>query len=89
MMMMMMMMIHDKRLGQNLFIGKEQINMNYVAYKTNHSDFVFFKTWELHDCNMKNSRILYDRWFFYQNYFAIDKYYNCSYENRLSILTNL
>jgi len=79
--------IHDERLKDNLFIGKDQTIMNYIAYKTN-LRVVFLRTWELYDCNL-NKSIIYDLWFFYQNYLSQIKYFNCDYEKRLTILTNV
>jgi hypothetical protein len=80
--------IHDQRLKDNLFIGKDQTIMNYMAYKTN-LRIVFLRTWQLHDCNSNKSLLFYDSWFFYQHYLSSIKNFNCEYEKRLSILTGI
>ena len=82
--------VHDDRLfNKNLFIGKDQTHMNYLVYKTNSSSYVLLKTWKLHDCNLNKDKIIYDPWLFYQQYFSLEIYFYCSYEKKLSILTNL
>ena len=84
--------IHDDRLfNQKLFIGKDQTMMNYLVYKTksSSSNYVLFKTWKLHGCDLNNDVKIYDPWFFYQQYFSSESNFNCSFDKRLSILTNL
>jgi hypothetical protein len=83
--------IHDDRLfNQKLFIGKDQTMMNHIAFKTFHpKDYVLLKTWKLHNCDLKNDVQIYNQWFFYQQYFSLKVNFNCSYEKKLSILSNL
>jgi len=84
--------VHDDRLfNKKLFIGKDQTMMNYLVYKTNQSstNYVLFKSWMLHKCDLNNHPLIYNKWFFYQQYFSSRSNYNCSFDKRLSILTNL
>ena len=82
--------VHDKRLAEGFFIGKDQTIMNYIAFKTISKNYVRLRTLDMHICNHnKDTRNYYDPWFFYQYYFSVQKLFNCSYEKRLSILTNL
>ena len=80
---------HDKRLKSNLFIGKDQTIMNYIVYKLNNTNHVLLRAWQLHECNLNKTNILFDPWFFYQQYFSTINYYNCSFDNKLTILTNI
>jgi hypothetical protein len=83
--------IHDDRLfNKKLFIGKDQTMMNHIAFKTlDSNDYVLLKTWKLHNCDLNNHVKIYDPWLFYQQYFSSKCNFNCGYDKRLSILTNL
>ena len=81
--------IHDKRLRENLFIGKDQTIINFITYKLDKFKCVFLRTWELHNCNSNKNNIIFDVWFFYQQYLSQINSFNCDFNKRLSILTNL
>ncbi len=83
--------IHDDRLfNKKLFIGKDQTMINHLVYKTNESTkYVLFKTWMLHKCDLNNHIMIYDQWLFYQQYLSPQFNFNCSFEKKFSILTNL
>jgi hypothetical protein len=74
--------IHDKRLKDGKFIGKDQIIMNIYAFM-DEKKVVRLRTWDL---KCKKKRI--NRWFFYQYYFALNDFYNC-FDNKLDLLINL
>jgi hypothetical protein len=81
--------IHDKRFNQNLFVGKEQLNMNYVAYKTNDLNLVFLRTWEVYNCNSNKNKLPSNEWFIYQEFFSQLQSFYCNYDKRLSLLSNI
>ena len=62
--------IHDERLERGLFVGKDQLVMNIYAY--NMSNSVKLDIWR------KNCSLDLNGWFFYQNYLALKKYYDCT-----------
>ena len=63
--------VHDERLDNLQFVGKDQTNMNIVTFVTKKELVVRLITKNL-NCS-KN----YDKWFFYQYYFASDQEYIC------------
>jgi hypothetical protein len=65
--------IHDQRLDQGLFIGKDQIMMNMFAFKSNKSYLV--KKLKASGTNCLKQ---IDIWFFYQYYLASDNYFTCN-----------
>jgi hypothetical protein len=71
--------LHDELLDQGIFVGKDQKLMNLYAFKNNKNEVVRIRTWNV------NCYKSYDKWFFYQRYFASDTYYQC-YENKFSLL---
>ena len=76
--------VHDKRIDDGLFVGKEQALMNLVVFGDDETrtkryiNSTRLKLWELKEC--------YDEWFVYQLYFAGDSYYNCG-RDRLSLIS--
>jgi hypothetical protein len=76
--------IHDKRLKDGIFIGKDQITMNIYAFLDDKkNDVVRLRTWDL-NCTYKNG----NKWFFYQYYFALNEFYNCL-DDKIFLLINL
>lgn len=71
--------IHDERVRKDRFVGKDQILMNYLAFRYFNSTTIKLRTWKL-TCSKS-----YDRWFFYQYFFAKQHNYFCR-NNRFSIL---
>jgi hypothetical protein len=74
--------LHDEMLDKSMFVGKEQIIMNLYSFKAYKNQTVRLRTWNV------NCFQSYDKWFFYQKFFALDKFYNCS-DNKFSLLINL
>lgn len=73
--------LHDIRLKEGKFVGKDQIILNLMAFKFFNDSIVRLRTWNL-NCNRS-----YNAWFFYQRYFAYDEDYLCN-NNRYSLLIN-
>jgi hypothetical protein len=73
--------LHDDMLDNGLFVGKEQNLMNILTFYKSSKKIVKLKAHHL-DCS-----IWYDKWFFYQYYFAKQDDYICN-ENKFSILLN-
>lgn len=71
--------IHDEWLDNGRFVGKEQNLLNYLAF-VKMKDFVVKLKTESHYC-LEN----YDKWFFYQYYFAQFNDFFC-FVDRFSIL---
>jgi hypothetical protein len=69
--------LHDERLDKKLFIGKDQIIMNIIAFNSTKSIYRL-QTWNL------KCKIDVDEWFFYQYYFSSADYYPC--ENKREFL---
>ena len=61
--------LHDQRLNDGLFIGKDQTMMNKLALITHRDQIVRLKAWDV-SCA--------DPWFFYQLFFARLEYYACA-----------
>jgi hypothetical protein len=72
--------IHDRRLKEGLFVGKDQILMNLLAFCEFNETVVKLRTWDI-KCNL-NIHI----WFFYQYFFAQKKDFKCL-NNRFSLLS--
>ena len=75
--------IHDDRFDKGLFVGKDQVLMNIYAY--NMSNSVKLDIWR------RNCFSNLNKWFFYQNFLASNKYYPCDgkRESLLSINRDL
>jgi len=71
--------LHDERLNKKLFIGKDQIIMNIIAFNSTKSAYRL-KTWNL-ECKFK-----VNEWFFYQYYLATDENYLCKNDRELLLL---
>lgn len=71
--------VHDDFYENGIFVGKDQTIMNYLAFYFSKQLIVKLQTTRL------NCSDWYDKWFFYQYYFAHRDEYICS-EDRLSIL---
>ncbi len=56
--------LHDRRMSQGIFIGKDQTLMNLIAYKFHPESVVLLQSCKF-SCNYFT-----DRWFFFQRYFA-------------------
>ena len=64
--------LHDLRIEQGLFIGKDQTIMNIIAFNSNMvNSIVKLKTWDI-ECKRS-----VDEWFFYQYFFANENFYEC------------
>ena len=74
--------LHDLRMNQGLFIGKDQTIMNLIAFQTKQKDVVRLKTFDI-NCQMK-----YNEWFFYQYYFASNQSYKCDHFRETLLLFN-
>jgi len=62
--------LHDQRLKQGLFVGKDQTKMNLLVFNsTMKMSIARLKTWDV-GCTV-------DMWFFYQYYLADDHFYEC------------
>ncbi len=72
--------LHDKRLDEGLFVGKDQTLMNILVFKTKPVKSVQLKTWKQECLNDKSNS---DNWFFYQRYFSLISFYKCDYDQRL------
>ena len=70
--------IHDLNFDRGLFCGKEQVTMNFYAYNMSNNVKL--------DIIRRNCTKNINRNFFYQNYFASEKYYPC-YGKRESLLS--
>jgi hypothetical protein len=77
--------LHDQRMDAGLFVGKDQTMMNLYAFLNERNKVVRLRTWDL-VCNRK--RMKFDKWFFYQRYFAIENLYACV-DTKFSLLINL
>ena len=69
--------IHDEFLNKGMFVGKEQVIMNFYAFKYQ-NEVVRLRTWNI-NCSKP-----YDNWFFYQRFLGKDKFYKC-FENKFSL----
>lgn len=72
--------IHDKRIKDGLFAAREEVIMNFIAYKEYNNTVLKFQTSKFNKC--KNVR---RQWFFFQHFYANNNYFNCSL-TRLSFL---
>jgi hypothetical protein len=72
--------LHDERLNMNYFIGKDQIIMNIMAFQTHRRLIARLNCYEF-ICN----KIYNDSWFFYQIYFAQNRFYKCNHD-KLSLI---
>lgn len=63
--------LHDERLEQNLFVGKDETLMNILTFEKKTNSIVRLNT--QNEC----SKNYFDIWFFYQYFLASDLYYNC------------
>jgi hypothetical protein len=72
--------IHDRRLKEGLFVGKDQILMNILTFREFNETVVKLRTWGI-KCEMS-----YNPWFFYQYFFAHSQDFNCT-TNKISFLT--
>jgi hypothetical protein len=70
--------IHDEFLNKGMFVGKEQVIMNFYAFKYQ-NEVVRLRTWNI-NCSKP-----YNNWFFYQRFLGKDEFYKC-FENKFSLL---
>ena len=64
--------LHDLRIEQGLFVGKDQTIMNLIAFNSSMAySTARLRTWKLGCVQPVNV------WFFYQYFFAKDSYYEC------------
>ena len=73
--------VHDERLNNSEFVGKDQTNMNIVTYQTR-KDLVA----RLRTTGFKCSKA-YNRWFFFQYFFASNDQYVCDERESLIIFS--
>jgi hypothetical protein len=81
--------LHDRRLDQDIFIGKDQTLINIYEFELSKSRNVKLKTWLYNQCNGRDKTRNFDKWWFYQFYFSKREYFDCDYDDKFSILTNL
>jgi hypothetical protein len=74
--------IHDQRLKEGLFVGKDQTIMNLLAFKYYPHTVIRLATWEL------NCTFEYDPWRFFQYFFSANTSLHCT-DDRLSLLIEL
>ena len=72
--------VHDERLNNSEFVGKDQTNMNKVSYITRKDLVARLKTYGLRCWKG------FDRWFFYQYFFASDDQYVCEERENLIMM---
>jgi hypothetical protein len=73
--------VHDRRLSEGWFVGKAQNTMNLITFEDEEyrkRNIVRLKTWNL-NCSSR-----YDPWLFFQLFFSISDYYDCT-QNRFSL----
>ena len=70
---------------RGLFVGKDQTMINIYGFQASPGSSVKLQSWK----RPENCKVNYDDWFFYQLFFAVAKFYKCSYTDRLSLLANL
>ena len=73
--------IHDQRLNLNYFIGKDQTMMNIMTFQTHPDQVARLNCYEF-ICNDRYN----DSWFFYQIYFAQNRFYKCNHD-KLSLIS--
>lgn len=76
--------LHDERLKNGYFVGKEQTTLNILAFQTHPSKVSLLKSFDYKKCF---KYLEWDRWFFYQIYFSslMDKYFDC---NKIELIEN-
>ena len=72
--------VHDERLNNSEFVGKDQTNMNIVSYITRKDLVARLKTYDIRCWKG------FDRWFFYQYFFASDDQYVCEERENLIMM---
>lgn len=81
--------LHDRRIDQGIFIGKDQTLINIYEFELSKGRNVKLRTWLHNQCNGRDKTRGFDKWWFYQFYFSKREHFDCDYDDKFSLLTNL